>query len=62
MEIIWALMLQVCSSLGCQDQMVAEFITRDNCHIAQWQHEQIPTDGAWKSVEYKCIPKGSIGA
>ena len=62
MEIIWALMLQVCSSLGCQDQMVAEFNTQDNCHIAQWQHEQIPIDGAWKSVEYKCIPKGSIGA
>ena len=55
-------MLQVCSSFGCQDQMVAEFNTQDNCHIAQWQHEQIPTDGDWKSVEYICIPKGSIGA
>ena len=31
--------------------------TQDNWPIAQWQHEQIPTDGAWKSVEYKCIPK-----
>jgi|TARA_B100001996_G_scaffold94628_2_gene70839 hypothetical protein len=62
MEIIWVLLLSVCTSQKCVTQEVKEFLSEDKCISSQVAHELIPTDGKWDSIIYKCQPKDSIGA
>ena len=61
-EIIWVLMLSVCSTQQCITQQVLETTAKDRCMYHKIMHEQLPIDGSWKSIEYKCKPKNSISA
>ena len=60
MEIIWSLMLTVCfDSQTCLKQSVQWFEEKPQCVEAQLIHENIPPDGDWKSVDYKCVVVGA---
>ena len=60
MEIIWSLMLTVCmDSQHCVKQDVQWFEERNQCIEMQAIHEELPIDGDWKTVDYKCIVVGA---
>ena len=59
MEVIWILLLSVCTEVSCVSQTVDEFNTREQCIVSQNQHESLPEDGSWRSIEFKCLPKGA---
>ena len=55
-------MLSVCSSGQCMSQTVLETTAQDVCINQKSLHEQLPQDGDWTTVEYKCKPKNSFEA
>jgi len=58
--IIWSLVLTVCAADGkCFNQTVQWFDKENECLRYKQVYEDIPQDGDWKSVEYKC---GVVGA
>jgi hypothetical protein len=59
MEIIWSLILTVCSSSFCAMQTVQWFEEKPQCIEMKRIHEDLPIDGDWKSVEYKCTIVGA---
>ena len=61
MEVVWGLLLTVCSGSTCIDQDIEQFTSRDKCEIMLVQHAELPADGDWDSVEYICKPVGSLG-
>ena len=62
MEILWHLLLTVCSGSTCIEQDVQWFEDKKLCEIALVQHAQIPADGSLDEVEYICKPVGSIAS
>lgn len=61
MEILWHLLLTVCSGSTCIEQDVQWFESKPSCESMLVQHAQLPTDGDWDTVEYICKPVGSKG-
>jgi len=59
MEIIWSLILTVCSSATCAMQTIQWFEEKPQCIEMKQIHEDLPIDGSWQSVEYKCIIVGA---
>ena len=59
MEIIWSLMLTVCSTAYCGTQTIQWFDEKPDCIEMKTVHENIPTDGDWKSIEYRCTVVGA---
>jgi len=59
MEFIWHILLTVCMSNECRYQDVQWFDTKQQCVEMKIIHEDIPLDGDWKQVTYKCKPVGS---
>jgi hypothetical protein len=59
MELIWHILLTVCSGSTCIEQDVQWFDTQSKCEYAMVQYVEIPPDGDWDSVEYVCKPVGS---
>ena len=60
MEIIWSLLLTTCfTDTNCKYQDVQWFYTKEQCMEMKIVHEEIPIDGYWKSITYKCQPVGS---
>ena len=58
--IIWALVLTVCTpSSQFFNQTVQLFDKENECLRYKQIYEDIPKDGSWASVEYKC---GIVGA
>jgi len=58
--IIWSLVLTVCTSGGqCFNQTVQWFDKENECLHYKKIYEEIPQDGHWASVNYKC---GIVGA
>ena len=58
--IIWALVLTVCTAEGqCFNQTVQWFYNENKCERNREVYEEIPKDGSWASVQYKC---GIVGA
>lgn len=58
--IIWSLVLTVCAPNGqCFNQTVQWFDKENECRRYKEIYEEIPKDGSWASVEYKC---GIVGA
>lgn len=51
---IWALILTACIEDACMKQDVSWFDTKKECIEWQMLHEDIPKDGNWNTVEYKC--------
>jgi len=60
MEIVWVLLLSVCSTNQCITQTVLETTAKDKCIYHKVMHEQVPPDGSWGSIEYTCQPKDSV--
>ena len=60
MEIIWHLLLTVCSGSTCIEQGVQWFDNRTSCETMLVQYAEIPSDGDWDSVEYQCKPVDSL--
>jgi hypothetical protein len=54
MEIIWSLLLTVCGESHCVKQTIQWFDERPQCVEMKLLHEDLPQDGNWKTVEYKC--------
>ena len=53
-------MLTVClDSQTCLKQSVQWFEEKPQCIEAQLIHKDIPLDGDWKSVDYKCVVVGA---
>jgi hypothetical protein len=60
MEIIWSLMLTVCmDSQSCIKQDVQWFEEKYQCVAMKALHEELPIDGDWKTIDYKCIIVGA---
>ena len=53
-NIVWVLMLSVCNTDQCITQTVLETTAKDRCMYHKIMHEQLPIDGDWKTIEYKC--------
>ena len=62
MDILREIYLTVCGSSQCVTQEVQQFDHKAQCLVKQELHEQIPTDGQWKTIDYFCKPKDSINA
>ena len=52
-------MLTVCSTAFCGTQTIQWFDKKPDCIEMKIIHEDIPLDGDWKQVSYKCKPVGS---
>lgn len=59
MEVIWTLLLTVCSDVNCLTQDVQWFDTYDACIEMKIVHEDYPPDGHWKSIDFVCTIKGA---
>ena len=59
MEVIWTLLLTVCSTSHCATQTVQWFEEKLQCVEMKLLHEELPQDGQWKSVNYKCTIVGA---
>ena len=60
MEIIWSLMLTVCmDSQTCVEQSVQWFEEKNQCIEMQAVHEELPIDGNWKTIDYRCTIVGA---
>ena len=53
MEIIWVLLLTVCSNTGCIIQEVPEVKDEQECHY-QRINDTLPSDGDWVSITWEC--------
>ena len=59
MEVVWSLMLTVCSLDTCATQTIQWFEEKPKCVEMRTLHEELPIDGDWKSVTYKCTVVGA---
>lgn len=55
MNIIWALILTVCSTDMCSTQNIQWFNEPEQCQRMKQAHEDLPVDGSWQSVRYSCV-------
>ena len=61
MEIIWHILLTVCLGSTCINQDVQWFDSKQECDTMLAVYTEIPSDGDWDTVEYRCKPVGSTG-
>ena len=62
MNVIWHILLTVCSGSTCLEQDVQWFDSEKECQTMLVEYVAIPTDGDWDTVTYVCKPKGSIAS
>ena len=60
MEIIWDLLLTVCSNTGCISQEVLEVKDEQECHYQRISHDTLPSDGDWVSITWECKTKNGL--
>jgi len=60
MEIIWHILLTVCTGSVCVDQDIQWFKTKTECDTMIVEYSNIPTDGNWDSITYVCKPINSV--
>ena len=60
MEVVWHILLTVCSGSSCLEQDVQKFDTKAKCETELVKYVDMPTDGHWDTVEYQCKPINSI--
>ena len=60
MEIIWSLLLTACmDSQSCVQQDIQWFEEKYQCIAMKALHEELPVDGDWKTIDYKCTIVGA---
>jgi len=52
---IWSLLLTACVQTNCVEQSIQWFEEKQQCIEFKILHEELPQDGHWNTVEYKCI-------
>ncbi len=52
---IWSLLLTDCIQTTCAKQSIQWFEEKQQCIEFKILHEELPQDGHWNTVEYKCI-------
>ena len=62
MNVIWHILLTVCSGSTCLEQDVHWFDSEKECQTMLVEYVAIPADGDWDTVTYVCKPKGSIAS
>ena len=62
MNVIWHILLTVCSGSTCLEQDVQWFDSEKECKTMLVQYVEIPADGDWDTVTYVCKPKDSIAS
>jgi hypothetical protein len=60
MQIIWYILLTVCTEGQCMSQDVQWFDSVDACKTMLVQYQEIPADGDWDSVVYECKLKNAV--
>ncbi len=60
MEIIWHILLTVCSGTTCLEQDVQQFETKAQCKTMLVEYTEMPADGHWDTVKYICKPLDSV--
>lgn len=60
MQIVWHILLTVCTGSTCLDQDVQWFDTKAECETMLAEYIKVPTDGSWDTIKYICKPVGSI--
>jgi hypothetical protein len=60
MTIVWTLLLTVCSADTCVKQEVEFFRTEKECVQMQMVYDQMPKDGDWDSIDYRCKVIGGV--
>ena len=61
MEIIWVLLLTVCSNTGCIIQEVPEVKDEQECQlIEELIMTHYPSDGDWVSITWECKTKNGL--
>jgi len=60
MEIIWHILLTVCSGTTCLEQDVQQFETKAQCKTMLIEYTEMPADGHWDTVKYTCKPLDSV--
>ncbi len=60
-ELIWHIVLTVCTGSNCLVQDVQWFDSKIECETMLVRYVEIPPDGNWDEVEYQCKPVGSKG-
>jgi len=61
LQILWHLLLTVCSGSSCLEQDIQWFENKQSCEIIRTLYIEIPTDGDWDTVNYVCKPINSVG-
>jgi hypothetical protein len=51
---IWSLLLTACVETVCVQQDIQWFEDRQECIDFRILHEELPQDGSWTTVGYKC--------
>lgn len=59
-EVIWHIMLTVCSSGQCFTQDVQWFESQQACETMLVQYVELPQDGDWESINYVCKQKDAV--
>tara|TARA_B100000073_G_C23576129_1_gene510245 strand:+ start:351 stop:542 length:192 start_codon:yes stop_codon:yes gene_type:complete len=59
-EIVWVLILSVCTSSQCITQEVLQTPDHDQCISQKIIHEDLPQDGDWNSVKFECKLKNGV--
>ena len=60
MEIIWHILLTVCTGSVCVDQDIQWFDTKTECDTMLVEYSEIPADGDWDTGNYVCKPLNSV--
>jgi len=60
MNIIWSLIVIACmDSQSCVKQDIQWFEEKYQCVAMKALHEELPVDGDWKTIDYKCTIVGA---
>ena len=59
MSTIWHLLLTVCVGSTCLEQDIQWFEEKYQCVAMKALHEELPIDGNWKTIDYRCTIVGA---
>ena len=60
MDVVWQILLTVCSGSTCLEQNIQQFETKLKCEIVLVEYTEMPADGHWDTVKYICKPLDSV--
>jgi len=58
---IWSLLVTACTATECVKQSIQWFEDKQECIEFKLLHEELPKDGNWAFVNYKCEALTRVG-